>query len=1768
MGIGPFTTYAPPGVYTRTVTEPVLGQLLGGLRIPVLIGTGRETLSQSDFELIRGSSSVADTPIFAEDAAGRFVQGGPPNNPVLGNADGVRSQFRVRNYPIVDGDGIGRVTFDVSKVSVKVNGQSVVVAGVDGPNGLVSLLVPPQPTDVVLVDYFFHRRDTRITDDVSSQITAATALLVAPKAEPYNVVFGSSDTLLVTSNDSSVISTILLTPGSRLSADVANDINAAAVPGLTAAIHIDAQGLNHVQLIAQGNILIGSGNANGALGLNPGDYTNRNKSFVVFNGPIVDGSDGGITTTDPSKVSVTINGTPVLATAVDGQNQVVTLAVAPIQGAIVAITYYFNTFQDTFDYLPNSNIISVGNVGIAPGRRDYLNGPDFVVVNEGDQSKIQWGTAWQVVAGEKTGTNPFDSVQVTGLLIDDRIYGSPCERFVDAATSQVSETKFVMSLSPTTGNGRDTPLGQSLYQTITNGRIDLPTNRPDLVSVLVGKNFRDAQVRPPAVVLAVDSATNTFVLRDPVPADYQVFATFWYNRIGDDVFTMNVVAGGPSGIGQYTVFSQKTNQFLLGTKFGVKTGLSQIIQWPSGTETLPDAFHSGDGVPVSETVTVTFDSSLQPAQNASFSNLEQSPYDIYSYTRIFGGVVIDGNAAVSVDLSLPYVSCILGQPVTEPLVFSATDNMLLQIDGVVLGAVALTGLTTIAQVATAINAVVDADVQVHTDGSGTFASTSPNNLASAVTYGSKVILKVKGRNLPSLTNGLTASVLVLVPTGVGQTNGSSKAGLSPNLTSSGSYDSINQAAILVGTKVSPFNIQAGVTDSIQLTVDGADFSAVLPSGSAVTIEDIVTAVNNSYMTVASAADVATFTAALVSLVNDIRTEYMTHIASAVYHLVADGINTILSPAATDLPTSVTLVNELKTKYNLHLSQAGIHQLDDSLNAESLPVAINLQTAISLAYDLKKKYNDHLDQLGVHGSNDITNTVSLSTISVSITGAILDPISTTEVEITAPLHGLANGDNVFISGVLGTTEANSVAATDWMVANVTANTFTLTGSVFANAYISGGTVQSVTAEEALINDLKAKVNLHYLQSGSHLTNDVVNTIIVVNASDATAGPWTTASILVNQLKAFLNLHIASATYHNVADTTNTIAIADSTAVSLTSVITLADAVKAAYNAHRVQAQGAYNVHGFNDLVNVVTAALPEVVAFVGQGSRANKLVLISRTNTVISSVVFKSLSTSGVPLGFISGISASRTQPTATSISAALNGDAPFSALAAAYPIPVSGLGTFLGISSRTAGATSTVAFTNVVNTTFIADTGIGIIPGTSGAIGDAAQSGFSVVSSSGLLGTHGTGTPGQTYSDATTGLRFTILPASAGDYTSGGSFTLIVNQTYTADASIPIKEIPGIEISVFNTIGMNPGTTALLSTFKRTGSQPKVGDVYYASYEFAKTNLNTALFRDLKSIQQNFGTPTPDNPLSLGARLALLNGAVLIGLKQVLRATGSSQASVGSYKAAIDEQQKPMTGNVKPDVITVLATDPEVFGYLNQHCIFMSSPRQEGERIAVAGPAVGTTALGVQSIARGLNSELMILTYPDSYIVTVTDNQGNSSQQLVDASYMAAAIAGSTCNPSIDVATPLTRRQIFGFSQLGRILDPTEANQIAVSGVSIIEQADVGQRVRHGLTTNTATVITRTPSVTLTIHHVQQTMRRVLDPFIGQKFTGALLKSAETAMTGAFATMIDQQIVTKVAGVSVSVDPNDPTIMRTEAIYVPVFPLEYIVTTLQIRVRL
>lgn len=95
---------------------------------------------------------------------------------------------------------------------------------------------------------------------------------------------------------------------------------------------------------------------------------------------------------------------------------------------------------------------------------------------------------------------------------------------------------------------------------------------------------------------------------------------------------------------------------------------------------------------------------------------------------------------------------------------------------------------------------------------------------------------------------------------------------------------------------------------------------------------------------------------------------------------------------------------------------------------------------------------------------------------------------------------------------------------------------------------------------------------------HLTDDTTNTV-----TSATATDLATAITLANELKADYNAHIASTTFHTAADTTN--AVTSANATDQATLNTLLNEMKADFNAHRVL----LSVHAYPDTAHAVTKA---------------------------------------------------------------------------------------------------------------------------------------------------------------------------------------------------------------------------------------------------------------------------------------------------------------------------------------------------------------------------------------------------------------------------------------------------------------------------------------------------------------------------------------------------------------------------------------------------
>lgn len=121
--------------------------------------------------------------------------------------------------------------------------------------------------------------------------------------------------------------------------------------------------------------------------------------------------------------------------------------------------------------------------------------------------------------------------------------------------------------------------------------------------------------------------------------------------------------------------------------------------------------------------------------------------------------------------------------------------------------------------------------------------------------------------------------------------------------------------------------------------------------------------------------------------------------------------------------------------------------------------------------------------------------------------------------------------------------------------------------------------------ALVNDLRTDMLAHFiLTTGSvHLASDTTSDDGVGSAATSLA----TALTLVNTLRTALIAHAANLTAHTIADTAITALLLPAAALNAQEAVALANALKSAYNTHRVKLTG--TVHGGSGDTTNVTAA---------------------------------------------------------------------------------------------------------------------------------------------------------------------------------------------------------------------------------------------------------------------------------------------------------------------------------------------------------------------------------------------------------------------------------------------------------------------------------------------------------------------------------------------------------------------------------------------------
>ena len=1592
--------YAPPGVYTQTNFESPLGGTLTSLNVPILIGPGIETLSQSGIEMVRGSSSSVDQRIPLEDVSGRAVTKAADGTITLSDFDGAIQMVQVHHFPICIGDGTGN-SEDVaaSDVTVLINNEPIVVLSVDGENGIIELASAPQASDEVLVSYYFNRTDTAAVDDVSAQVSSETAYLVGSIAEGSGYTFSDGE-----KNPTNVFEAVVdgvsisleMAANTYTAAQVATNITAEGSTSLTAQVETNNLGESIIVLYADQSIVIGSGSANTILGFDEGDSTSRNAKFFTAQSPIVDGSNAGLATTDTSKVVVTVDGEQVSVSEVDGGNGCVTLAIPPKAGAKVLISYFWNSWQDTFDYLPNigvTNVLHAGVSTVSSAANDYTQGVDFILKDD----KILWGTCAIVEAGESTeGSTEFGTGQVSAGLIDNKIFMDPCTPAVinTGVVAKTSKVVFQLSKVPTTGNGRNSPLGTSLYQTVTNSRMDLPTNRPELVQAYWGFDIQDALDRGAVEVIRVDSSSAQITLSEAVPPGATVFATYYYNTLGDATYTVSNTLAGGSGVGTYQVTDANGNAKHIAS-FGEKgAGLSMDVVFPSGSMLLPDARFEG-GTPVEETVTVTFKD--KDATPAKYTFAGPGPYYFVENASDTLSINVD-TTGYNIDLKNGGLAHILGDEVfyddvaSNKISFVAgvNDAVTLDIDGAIEVIEMDSNSYDVEQIAAAINTAYDT-VAIEYIGSGHFG-----NWEAVLNKHDAINLSYVYENGGVTTVDAVAQIAAAEYT---------LAELCTEIT-----DKLN-AAFTVAAPGNVPNIEFSPTSDGRIKITFSK-NAAHDAGYLA----FVGANDSTDFWILSGFDTDTTAGGLQTRLNHGPVALAYHQAGASGNYAHDRLiirNRIL-PGGNTLSHQAVSQGYAKVVSGTGLSEMGLTQgtyvaarACANVHAASLEGMIGWDGGQDASGEPKAKFYDGSDP-----NNEKNDTLIIAVDGNPVSVTFTSSASGTERKVST----IASEINTAITNALGF--SNVVTMEGGCCLRYTSPSFGITSKI----EIKGGTALSTLG----------------LDNGDSASRSSVDTTAVAN---------TLMSSTTDKDKLLL---------------------------------------EAIYTAGDFGEKGLAGIH---------------------TDSSANKYLMVQSQS-----------------LGTSSNVS----------------------------------------LSSCTALNRGTM---------FIGANG-------DGAVGEAGKSGFTVTSSSTegsgsantsflSAGVGQDGSVGQTYVDDVTGLMFTILALPAGLlYDTGANchFTIEVRDNGTCNANLPVHAIPGISLRVSSTKGVEESDTALITTYQRGGSEPVNGQTYYVSYEYAKRDYTTRLFRKISTIEANFGSIGVESPTSLAAYLMMLNGSNIVGVKQVIKEEGSTDASAQSYVDSIEELEGLLPGRIRPSVLVPLT--PASLGLaevLSRHCAIQSDIRYRSERTAILGFGAGTTPEEAKKLSVQIGDTRIRMVYPDMMSVTVEDFEGNATNSLVDGRYLAAMMAARQLSPNRDVASPWTGTKFVGTNGLARILDTVEQNDVASAGITVMEDRPPFICVRHGLTTDMSSVLMKTPTVIQIADEVQQRARDTLEAFVGVKFLPGILSQIEGRVAKMMGELIQAQIVANYTGIRANVSDDDPTAAEVEAYYQPVFPLLYIILQFNLR---
>jgi len=454
---------------------------------------------------------------------------------------------------------------------------------------------------------------------------------------------------------------------------------------------------------------------------------------------------------------------------------------------------------------------------------------------------------------------------------------------------------------------------------------------------------------------------------------------------------------------------------------------------------------------------------------------------------------------------------------------------------------------------------------------------------------------------------------------------------------------------------------------------------------------------------------------------------------------------------------------------------------------------------------------------------------------------------------------------------------------------------------------------------------------------------------------------------------------------------------------------------------------------------------------------------------------------------------------------------------------------------------------------------------------------FTVTSSDPVAGSSGTGYVGQTYYDARTGLTFTLADPQDSTNTTvlynyaPGDVVAFRARTIHQVSLLSDWSFPGLRVTIQSTEDVAVNNEGTIYCFNKGGSEPDVGEFYYASYYYEKPDsaYEPQIFTEREEIPDNLGPETLANPIALASGLSFDNNNQLVGVLQIKRAEGADDLTDQQYIDAINNLLTiRLPGGFRVETITPLSDSASLHASLKQHVERQSSPVFAQERRMVVAPPLGTTPAQARDYASNLTSARCQYVYSGGggMVIEITDSLGRAIEYVSPGYYTAAAYAGLDTAARYDVAEPMTRKELVGFKRAAGSITEVEANLCANNGVLVIDDLEPIQRVRWAVTTDFRFVETREANVQKIDDYVHVQQRNALDPFIGQKNLPRQRGKVQSAVDALYSRLMALEYISSYEGAKIFVDPADPTGLVVESTYIPVLGLNFITVINYLRI--